>query len=97
MVRVMRDQDGGAHLDDHIKDDVYLAVHLNGVGFEYKASADATEAKPVEGALEATVRQMAYEVLRGLQSSVLSAQVTLTEASKKGPLNTQFFEDAPDA
>jgi hypothetical protein len=97
VVRVMRDQDGGAHLDDHIKDKVYLAVHLSGVGFQYKAHADAKETKPVEGALEATVRQMAYEVLHGIQSRVLSAQVTLAEASKKGPLTTQFFEEKPDS
>jgi hypothetical protein len=32
VIRVMRDQDGGAHLDDHIRDEIYLAVHLKGVG-----------------------------------------------------------------
>jgi hypothetical protein len=31
----MRDQDGGAHLDDHIKDETYLAVYVKGTGFLY--------------------------------------------------------------
>jgi len=84
VVRVMRDQDGGAHLDDHVKDETYLAVHLNGVGFQYKPTAESEETKPVEGALEATIRQLAYEVLSSLQSNFLSAQITLGEASKKG-------------
>jgi len=96
VVRVMRDQDGGAHLDDHIKDELYLAVHLKGVGFQFKPSADAKDTQPVDGALEATVRQMAYEVLEGLQCNALSARMTLAESSKKGPLNTQFFEESTD-
>lgn len=96
VIRVMRDQDGGAHLDDHIKDDTYLAVHLKGVGFQYKHRADSEEVTPVDGSLEATVRQMAYEVLQALQGSALSAQIALGQASKKSPLNTQYFESAPD-
>jgi hypothetical protein len=32
----MRNQDGGAHLDDHIKDKTYLTVQIHGVGFQYK-------------------------------------------------------------
>jgi hypothetical protein len=96
VIRVMRDQDGGAHLDDHIRDEIYLAVHLKGVGFQYKHRADSEETMPVEGSLEATVRQMAYEVLQALQSSALSAQIALRQASKKGPLSSQYFETAPD-
>jgi hypothetical protein len=52
VIRVMLDQDGGAHLDDHINDDTYIAVHLRGVGIQYKPSADSEEAIPVDGALE---------------------------------------------
>jgi len=92
VVRIMRDQDGGAHLDDHIKDETYLAVYLKGTGFLYKPSADSEVSLPVEGALEATVRQMAYEVDRGVRGFALSAQAALAEAASKGPLYPQYFE-----
>jgi hypothetical protein len=96
VVRVMRNQDGGAHLDDHIKDKTYLTVQIRGVGFQYKPSADSEEVMPVEGALEATIRQMSYEVLQALKSLVISAQVNLSHAATKGPLNTQFFKNESD-
>jgi hypothetical protein len=97
VVRVMRNQDGGAHLDDHIKDRTYLAVHLRGVGFQYKPSAESDEVVPVEGALEATIRQMAYEVLETLHSLFIAAKVTLSHAATRGPLNTLFFESEPNS
>jgi hypothetical protein len=97
VIRVMRDQDEGAHLDDHINDDTYIAVHLRGVGIQYKPSADSEEAIPVDGALEATIWQMSHEVLNALESWAISAQVMLSEAAKNGPLNTQFFQSEPEA
>ena len=97
VVRIMRDQDGGAHLDDHIKDETYLAVHLRGVGFQYKPAADSEELIPVEGALEATIRQMAYEVLDSLKSASIVASVTLAHtASKERQFQTLFFERVED-
>jgi hypothetical protein len=97
VIRVMRDQDEGAHLDDHINDDTYIAVHLRGVGIQYKPSADSEEAIPVDGALEATIWQMSHEVLNALESWAISTQVMLSEAAKNGPLNTQFFQSEPEA
>jgi hypothetical protein len=91
VIRIIRDQDGGAHLDDHIKDDTYLAIYLKGTGFLYKPSADSEESLPVEGALEATVRQMAHEVISPIRSFALSAQFALGEAAKNGPLYAQYF------
>ncbi|MFZ0459608.1 MAG: hypothetical protein WAM17_14420 [Rhodoplanes sp.] len=95
IVRIMRDQDGGAHLDDHVKDQNYLRVHLQGVGFRYTPSNEAQESLPVEGVIEATIRQMATEVLESFRSLRITAQVTLANAAKNGPLNLQFFEKAP--
>jgi hypothetical protein len=89
---VLRNQDGGAHLDDHIKDATYLAAQLRGVGFQYKPNAQA-DSIPVEGAIEATIRQMASEVLSSLSGLFYTAQFALREAQKRGPLSTQYFED----
>jgi hypothetical protein len=97
VVRVMRDQDGGAHLDDHIRDATYLAVHLRGVGMMYRPAADSEKTLPVEGALEATIRQIAEEALESLRSLFITAQITLRHAAKNGPLATQFFESANEA
>ncbi|MEK9282826.1 hypothetical protein MTR72_24880 [Bradyrhizobium sp. ISRA442] len=95
VVRIMRDQDGGAHLDDHIKDETYLAVYVKGTGFLYKPSADSEVSLPVEGALEATVRQMAHEVLNPMRGLAHSARHALREAAKTGPLYPQYFELDP--
>jgi hypothetical protein len=92
VTRIMRDQDGGAHLDDHIKDETYLAVYRKGAGFLYKPRADSEESLPVEGALGATVRQMAHEVLSVVRGYAISAQVSLADAAKNGPLPPQYFE-----
>lgn len=92
VVRIMRDQDGGAHLDDHIKDETYLAVYVKGTGFLYKPDANSEVSLPVEGALEATVRQMAHEVLNPMRGLAHSARHALREAAKMGPLYPQYFE-----
>ena len=94
VIRLVRDQDGGAHLDDHIDDPTYVAVHLNGVGFRYKPTAQSEQSLPVEGAAEATIRQMAYEVIDGLESKVISARLELQHAhSQERPINTQFWKE----
>jgi hypothetical protein len=96
VIRIMRDQDGGAHLDDHIKDGTYLAALLKGVGFQYKPRADSDKIIPVEGAIEATVRQIAYEVLYSLKSLSITASITLSHAaSGDQPLFSRFFEEVP--
>lgn len=92
VVRIMRDQDGGAHLDDHIKDETYLAVYMKGTGFLYKPTAESEVSLPVEGALEATVRQMAHEILNPMRGLAHSARHALREAGKTGPLYPQYFE-----
>jgi hypothetical protein len=100
VVRIMRDQDGGAHLDDHIKDETYLAVYMKGTGFLCKPTADSEVSLPVEGALEATVRQMAHEVLGPMRGFAHSARHALREAAKTGLLYPQYFElnsATPDA
>ena len=92
VVRVMRDQDGGAHFDDHLQDEVYLSVYFKGVGFFYKPSADSEESCPVEGALQATVTQMVHELMDILPGKTIAASMALAQASQKGPLITQLFE-----
>ena len=81
VVRVMRDQDGGAHLDDSIRDETYLAVLLKGAGFQYKPRADSEEAFPVDGTLSASIRQMAHEVLHVIRGSAISHH--LSEGGEK--------------
>ena len=75
-----------------IKDETYLAVYVKGTGFLYKPSADSEVSLPVEGALEATVRQMAHEVLSPMRGFAHSARHALREAAKTGPLYPQYFE-----
>jgi hypothetical protein len=98
IAKVMRDRDGGAHLDSTINDPIYAAVLLRGAGYNYKASSDATKDTPVEGMIEATIRQMAYEALFSLNSLSLTAKHTLNTAQQNnGPLSPQFFTEQGDA
>ena len=58
-------------------------------------AADSEVSLPVEGVLDATVRQMAHEVLNPMRGFAHSARHVLREAAKMGPLYPQYFE--PDS
>lgn len=92
VVRIVRDRDGGAHLDSSIAHPAYEAVLLRGVGYKYKHSAEGPE-RHVEGMIEATIRQMAAEVLHSLQSLNLTAKHELSSAVQKRPLSELLFDE----
>lgn len=65
LIRSVRDQDGGSHVDDEITDPNYkMAVEGNFGGFHYQGPDGSTQAVPFS--LECTVRQIANEVLSAL-------------------------------
>jgi len=90
MVRILRDRDGGAHLDLTITSAAYKAVLLNGAGFNYRPSAEQPE-QPVEHSIEAIARQIAEEVLRALKGKVLAAQVEFQQLTAAGSI--RLFEE----
>lgn len=90
MIRILRDRDGGAHLDLTITSAAYKAVLLHGAGFNFQPSA-TEPAQPVEHSIEAIVRQIAEEVLQGLQGKVLAAQLEMRQLAAAGA--TELFED----
>jgi hypothetical protein len=83
IIRIMRDREGGAHLDETISSPAYKAVLLRGAGFNFQPSQD-TPPQPVENSLEAIIRQIANEVLMSLQSKVLSAQWEMQQLAATG-------------
>lgn len=93
VVKIVRDQDGGAHLDGAISDENYIAAYLKGVGYVYRPSADSEHSIPVEGAIEATIRQMAFEAVPVLRSFAVAAQIDIADASSSGPLIPQYFDE----
>lgn len=77
LIRVLRNQDGGAHLDDEITDEDFVAFN-NFAPFNIKGSDGETI--PVKLHIETTVRQVAYEVLAGLKASSMRAKYHLRES-----------------
>ena len=92
IVQIMRDRDGGAHVDSTISDGSYSAALLHGIGYQFKPSA-TQEARPVEGMIEATIRQMAAEVLYSLESLYRTARFALQNAAKEKPLSQLLFHE----
>lgn len=92
VVKIARDQDGGAHLDPSINNASYVAAYLKGVGYMYKPSDESEHSLPVDGAIEATIRQMAYEAIPALRSYAIAAQIDIADAANSGPLIPQYFE-----
>ncbi|MBI5260251.1 MAG: hypothetical protein HY852_00350 [Bradyrhizobium sp.] len=90
MVRIIRDRDGGAHLDLTITSPAYKAVLLHGAGFNYRPSADQPE-QPVEHSVEAITRQIGEEVIQALKGKVLAAQLELQHLAAAG--STKLFEE----
>jgi hypothetical protein len=85
IVRIMRDREGGAHLDGTIASPAYKSVLLHGAGFDYHPSADAPS-RPVENSIEAIVRQIAHEVLESLQGKILATQVEMQQLTTAGTI-----------
>jgi hypothetical protein len=83
VVRIMRDREGGAHLDSTITSAAYKDVLLHGAGFNYQPSREAP-AQPVESSLEAIMRQIGNEVLQTLASKVLAAQLEMQQLTATG-------------
>jgi hypothetical protein len=92
VVQILRDQDGGAHVDRSIENENYLDIFKSGAGFNFHPAADAEQVMPVERAIEATIRQMAYEALHSLAFVNLMAARALQNAAEAGALSPQFFE-----
>ncbi len=70
LIRSVRDQDGGAHLDEELSDANYKAVIAGEFGgFHYKRAEDAA-GQAVPFAIETTVRQIGNEVLFALNGLV---------------------------
>jgi hypothetical protein len=90
MIRVIRDRDGGAHLDLTITSPAYKAVLLHGAGFNYQPSA-SEPARPVEHSIEAIIRQIGNEVIRGLEAKSLAAQLESQQLAAAG--STGLFEE----
>jgi hypothetical protein len=88
MVRIVRDRDGGAHLDLTITSPAYKAVLLHGAGFNYRPSADQPE-QAVEHSVEAIIRQIGWEAVHALKGKVLAAQIELQQLAAAG--ETKFF------
>lgn len=77
LIRVLRNQDGGAHLDDEITDKDFVAFN-NFAPFNIRGKDGKTI--PVKFHIETTVRQVAYEVLAGLKASSMRAEYYLGES-----------------
>jgi hypothetical protein len=90
IIRITRDRDGGAHLDDTISSPAYKSVLLQGAGFNFQPSRDVPS-QPVENSLEAIIRQIANEVLIPLQSKALAAQRELQQLAAIG--STALFTE----
>ncbi|QWG10970.1 hypothetical protein KMZ29_14380 [Bradyrhizobium sediminis] len=90
IIRITRDRDGGAHLDETISSPAYKAVLLRGAGFSYQPSQDAPS-QPVENSIEAIIRQIANEVLIPLQSKGLAAQWEMQQLAAIG--STALFTE----
>jgi hypothetical protein len=83
IIKITRDRDGGAHLDETISSPAYKSVLLKGTGFNYQPTQDAPP-QPVQNSLEAIIRQIANEVLMSFQSKALAAQLEIQQLTAGG-------------
>jgi hypothetical protein len=83
IIKITRDRDGGAHLDETISSPAYKSALLKGTGFNYQPTQGAPP-QPVQNSLEAIIRQIANEVLKSLQGKVLAAQLEIQQLTAGG-------------
>ncbi len=74
----MRDQDGGAHFDETLKDRNYIYAITKGVAF-FVQQENGSKA-PVPNLLHTSIRQIAEEVLATLRAAKYRADKVLSQA-----------------
>ncbi|MGM5025714.1 hypothetical protein AB8B02_05770 [Tardiphaga sp. 862_B3_N4_1] len=92
LVRIVRDRDGGAHLDNSITSKAYKSVLLTGAGFNYAPAADQPT-QPVENSIEAIIRQIGFEVVHSLQTKYFAANIELQQIAATG--DVAIFKEDP--